>query len=299
MVSKESRQLVRAKKHMKIRNRFSGTAERPRLAVFRSNNHMYAQIIDDTVGNTLVSASTLEKEIKAELEKTNNVDAAAYLGTVIAKRAIEKGIKEVVFDRGGFIYKGKVAALADAARQAGLEYYERKEEYTMKHTIIDASQLELNDKVVTIKRVTKTVKGGRNMRFTALVVVGDGNGHVGAGLGKAVEIPEAIRKGKEDAVKHIVEINLDENNSITHDFIGKYGSANVLLKKAPDGTGIIAGGPARVVCELAGIKNIRTKSLGSNNKQNVVLATISGLSQIKAPEEVAKNRGKSVEEVLA
>ena len=122
MVSKESRQLVRAKKHMKIRNRFSGTAERPRLAVFRSNNHMYAQIIDDTVGNTLVSASTLEKEIKAELEKTNNVDAAAYLGTVIAKRAIEKGIKEVVFDRGGFIYRGKVAALADAAREAGLEF---------------------------------------------------------------------------------------------------------------------------------------------------------------------------------
>ena len=122
MVCKESRQLVRAKKHMKIRNRFSGTAERPRLAVFRSNNHMYAQIIDDTVGNTLVSASTLEKEIKAELEKTNNVDAAAYLGTVIAKRAIEKGIKEVVFDRGGFIYQGKVAALADAAREAGLEF---------------------------------------------------------------------------------------------------------------------------------------------------------------------------------
>ena len=122
MVSKESRQLVRAKKHMKIRNRFSGTAERPRLAVFRSNNHMYAQIIDDTVGNTLVSASTLEKEIKAELEKTNNVDAAAYLGTVIAKRAIEKGIKEVVFDRGGFIYQGKVAALAEAAREAGLTF---------------------------------------------------------------------------------------------------------------------------------------------------------------------------------
>ena len=165
--------------------------------------------------------------------------------------------------------------------------------------IIDVSQLELNDKVVTIKRVTKTVKGGRNMRFTALVVVGDGNGHVGAGLGKAVEIPEAIRKGKEDAMKHIVSIPLDENNSITHDFIGKYGSANVLLKKAPDGTGIIAGGPARIVCELAGIKNIRTKSAGSNNKQNVVLATIEGLSQLKTPEEVAKNRGKSVDEVLA
>ncbi len=122
MVSKESRQEIRVKKHMRIRNRFSGTAERPRLAVFRSNNHMYAQIIDDTVGNTLVSASTLEKEIKAELEKTNNVDAAAYLGTVIAKRALEKGITEVVYDRGGFIYQGKIAALADAAREAGLQF---------------------------------------------------------------------------------------------------------------------------------------------------------------------------------
>jgi large subunit ribosomal protein L18 len=122
MVSKESRQKVRVKKHMRIRNRFSGTAEQPRLAVFRSNNHMYAQIIDDTVGNTLVSASTLEKAVKAELEKTNNVDAAAYLGTVIGKRAVEKGITKVVFDRGGFIYHGKIAALADAAREAGLEF---------------------------------------------------------------------------------------------------------------------------------------------------------------------------------
>lgn len=122
MVSKESRQLVRTKKHMKIRNRFSGTAERPRLAVFRSNNHMYAQIIDDTVGKTLAAASTLEKDVKAELEKTNNVDAAAYLGTVIAKRALEKGITEVVFDRGGYIYQGKVAALAEAAREAGLTF---------------------------------------------------------------------------------------------------------------------------------------------------------------------------------
>ena len=169
----------------------------------------------------------------------------------------------------------------------------------MKREIIDASQLELTEKVVTIKRVTKVVKGGRNFRFTALVVVGDGNGHVGAGLGKATEIPDAIRKGKEDAAKHLVSVALDENNSITHDFIGKYGSASVLLKKSPEGTGIIAGGPARSVCELAGIKNIRTKSLGSNNKQNVVLATIAGLSQLKTPEEVAKNRGKSIDEILA
>ena len=122
MVSKKSRSEVRINKHRKLRNRFSGTAERPRLAVFRSNNHMYAQIIDDTVGKTLVSASTVQKEVKAELEKTNNVDAAAYLGTVIAKRAIEAGITTVVFDRGGFIYQGKIKALADAAREAGLEF---------------------------------------------------------------------------------------------------------------------------------------------------------------------------------
>ena len=122
MISKTSRSIVRVKKHNRIRNRFAGTSERPRLAVFRSNNHMYAQIIDDTVVNTLVSASTVQKEIKAELEKTNNVDAAAYLGTVIAKRALEKGITTVVFDRGGFRYQGKVKALADAAREAGLEF---------------------------------------------------------------------------------------------------------------------------------------------------------------------------------
>lgn len=169
----------------------------------------------------------------------------------------------------------------------------------MRHDRIDASQLELTEKVVTIKRVTKVVKGGRNFRFTALVVVGDRNGHVGAGLGKAAEIPEAIRKGKEDAMKNLVNVALDENNSIPHDFVGNFGSASVLLKKAPKGTGVIAGGPARAVIELAGIKNIYTKSLGSNNKQNVVLATIDGLKNIKSPEEVAKKRGKSVAEVLA
>lgn len=170
----------------------------------------------------------------------------------------------------------------------------------MQRNIIDPATLgELQDRVVTIKRVTKTVKGGRNMRFTALVVVGDGNGHVGVGLGKAVEIPEAIRKGKEDALKNIISVAMDNNASVTHDYIGKFGSANVLLKRAPEGTGIIAGGPARIVCELAGIRNIRTKSLGSNNKQNVVLATIEGLRSLKSPEDVARNRGKSVEEILA
>ena len=168
----------------------------------------------------------------------------------------------------------------------------------MKHTIIDASQLELEEKVVNIKRVTKVVKGGRNMRFAALVVVGDRNGHVGAGLGKAAEIPEAIRKAKEDATKKLVTVAINEDGSIPHDWTGKFGSASVLLKTSPEGTGIIAGGPARNVLELAGYKNIRTNSLGSNNKQNVVLATIDGLTNIKTPEEVARLRGKSVEEIL-
>ena len=168
----------------------------------------------------------------------------------------------------------------------------------MRREIIDASQLELNEKVVSIKRVTKVVKGGRNMRFTALVVVGDGNGHVGAGLGKATEIPEAIRKGKEDAMKKLITVKLDDVHSITHDVMGKHTGASVLLKKSPEGTGIIAGGPSRAVLELAGYKNIRSKSLGSNNKQNVVLATIEGLKEMKTPEEVAALRGKSVEEIL-
>lgn len=168
----------------------------------------------------------------------------------------------------------------------------------MKRGIIDPSNLELNDKVVAIKRVSKTVKGGRTMKFSALVVVGDGNGHVGAGLGKANEVPEAIRKGKEAAAKNLVKISIDDNRSIPHDYTGKFGSSSVLLKKAPEGTGIIAGGPVRAVVELAGIKNIRTKSLGSNNKTNVVLATLEGLTSLKTPEEVAKLRGISVEELL-
>ena len=168
----------------------------------------------------------------------------------------------------------------------------------MKREIIDASNLELEDSVVNIKRVTKVVKGGRNMRFAALVVVGDKNGHVGAGLGKAAEVPEAIRKAKEDAIKKLVKVDINENGSIPYDYTGEFGSASVLLKSSPEGTGIIAGGPARNVLELAGYKNIRTKSLGSNNKQNVVLATIEGLSNLVTPEEVAKKRGKSIEEIL-
>ena len=168
----------------------------------------------------------------------------------------------------------------------------------MKREIIDASNLELEDSVVNIKRVTKVVKGGRNMRFAALVVVGDKNGHVGAGLGKAAEVPEAIRKAKEDAIKKLVKVDINENGSIPYDYTGKFSSASVLLKSSPEGTGIIAGGPARKVLELAGYKNIRTKSLRSNNPCNVVRATMEGLTSLRTAEEVAALRGKTVKEIV-
>ena len=168
----------------------------------------------------------------------------------------------------------------------------------MKRTNIDPTTLELTDTLVELRRVSKTVKGGRNSRFSALVVVGDGNGHVGAGTGKAKEVPEAIRKAKEAATRRLVEIPMDENGSVPHDFTGKFGSATVMLKRAPEGTGVIAGGPARAGMEKAGIRNIRTKSLGSNNKHNVVLAAINGLTSMFTPEEIARLRGKSVDEIL-
>ena len=164
----------------------------------------------------------------------------------------------------------------------------------MKREIIDASQLELEETVVSIKRVTKVVKGGRNMRFAALVVVGDKNGHVGAGLGKAAEIPEAIRKGKEDAMKSLISVPIDQNDSIPYDIIGKFGSAEVLLKRAPEGTGVIAGGPVRAVLELAGVTDVLTKSLGTDNAMNIVKAVAAGLQEMQDPEEVAKRRGMSV-----
>ncbi|MBQ2797808.1 MAG: 30S ribosomal protein S5 [Ruminiclostridium sp.] len=163
--------------------------------------------------------------------------------------------------------------------------------------LLDASKYELSEKVVAINRVSKTVKGGRIMKFSALVVVGDGNGVVGFGTGKSSEVPDAIRKGIEDAKKNIVKISL-KGNTIPHEIVGKFGAGAVLLKPAPEGTGVIAGGPVRAVVEMAGIKNIRTKSLRSNNPCNVVRATMAGLTALRDAEQVAQLRGKTVKEIL-
>ncbi len=162
---------------------------------------------------------------------------------------------------------------------------------------IDPSTLDLKEKVVAINRVAKVVKGGRNFRFSVLVVVGDENGHVGVGTGKSIEIPEAIRKGIEDAKKNLIEVSVVDN-TVPHTVQGKYGKGDILIMPASEGTGVIAGGPVRIVLELAGIKNVRAKSLGSNNSRNMVNATLAGLNELRTAEEIAKLRGKSVEEIL-
>ena len=167
----------------------------------------------------------------------------------------------------------------------------------MQRSFIDPNELDLKERVVSINRVTKVVKGGRNFRFSALVVVGDENGHVGVGMAKALEVPEAIRKAIDDAKKHIIEVPL-VGTTIPHELIGEFGAGRVLMKPSKEGTGVIAGGPVRAVCELAGIRDIRTKSLGSNNPRNVINATIEALNGLKRAEDVAKLRGKSVEEII-
>ena len=243
MISKIDKNAVRKARHNRTRRHIVGTGERPRLNVYRSLNNIYAQVIDDTTSQTLASASTLDAEIKGQLAEKTKKEAAKLVGELVGKRALEKGVQEVVFDRGGYLYTGRVAELAEGARAAGL------------------------------------------------------NGHVGVGMGKAAEIPEAVRKGVEDAKRHMIEIPL-VGTSIPHAVEGKFGKGHVRMLPAQEGTGVIAGGPARAVLEMVGIKDIRTKSFGSNNPANCVKATMDGLRQLRTAEEIAKLRGKTVEEIL-
>ena len=299
MIKRPNTKAQRIKRHKRVRAKISGTPERPRLSVYRSENNIYCQVIDDIAGHTLCSASSVEKGF----EGGGNIESAKEIGRLIAERAIAKGIEEVVFDRGGYLYHGRVQALADAAREAGLKFcgggnimaYNNDRRDNRRGRNEEPS--EFTEKVVSLNRVSKTVKGGRVMKFSALCVVGDGKGRVGYGLGKASEVSEAIRKGLEDAKKHIVTITM-QGTTIPHEVMGEFGAGRVWMMPAPEGTGVLAGGAVRAVMEAAGIRNIRAKCLRSNNPQNVVAATMAGLMSLRNAEQVAAVRGKTAEEVI-
>jgi small subunit ribosomal protein S5 len=261
---------------------------RPRLSVFRSGKHIYAQIIDDAAGRTVAAASTLDKDLKAALKTGADKDAASAVGKLIAERSKAAGVVAVVFDRGSYLYHGRVKALAEAAREGGGKPRERERERDRE------TGDELIDKLVTINRVAKVVKGGRRFAFAALVVVGDQKGRVGYGAGKAREVPEAIRKATERAKKTMIRVPMKEGRTLHHDIRGKFGAGDVVIRAAPAGTGIIAGGPLRAVFETLGIGDVVAKSLGSRNPHNMVKATFAALTAVTSPRAVATRRGKKV-----
>src|SRR5215467_14017654 len=259
---------------------------RARLSVFRSSKHIYAQLIDDTKGTTLVAASSVEKSLRDGAKTGANIAAAKAVGKLIAERAKEKGIKDVVFDRGGYLFHGRIKALADAAREGGgRDREERDSEFT--------------DKLVHINRVAKVVKGGRRFGFAALVVVGDQKGRVGFGHGKAREVPEAIRKATDAAKRGLTRVPLREGRTLHHDVLGRHGAGKVFLRAAPPGTGIIAGGPMRAVFETLGMQDVVAKSIGSSNPYNVVRATFDALKRQDSPRSVAARRNVKVSTLQA
>ena len=270
---------------------------------------MYAQLIADDSGKTLAAASTLDKEvqdlIKDSKKSTKSVDAAKAVGSVFAKRALAVNVTEVKFDRNGFLYTGRIKAVAEGSTGSRtsvlIEFYNKLE--TMKFDKLLESRrvrpeelTDITEKTVAINRVVKVVKGGRRFSFSALVVAGDGRGHVGFGLGKAGEVPDALKKANEASKKGLIRVPL-RGTTIPHDIIGTFGATKVIMKPAAPGTGVIAGSAARAVIELSGIKDIRTKVIGSTNEHNVLHAVMMGLLLLKEPSTVAAKRGSQLEDI--
>ncbi len=274
------------RKKYRVRNKIKkvSTSERLRLSVNRSTKNISAQIIDDTKNITLVSASSNSKEIKQQ-KKTKN-ELSILVAEVLAKKAKDMKITKVYFDRGVYKYHGRVKLFADELRKNGMEFW-----YMEKNT-------EFVEKLVHINRITKVVKGGRRFGFSALVVVGNQNGKIGVAHAKAKQVPDAIKKANELARRNLVQIPLREGRTIHHDIYGKDGAGKIKLRAAPKGTGIIAGGAVRAVCEVLGIKDIVAKSLGTANPHNVIRACMKALSNQNSPKNISILRNKKISEIV-
>ena len=281
--------------------------------MFRSSKHIYAQVIDDRKGETLAAASSLEKDMRGSLKTGANIEAAKAVGKLVAERASAKGVKDVVFDRGGYSITaasrrwptrparaGSTSERIggrDDARTERIFVMAREPRERDRHR--DERDSEFTDKLVHINRVAKVVKGGRRFGFAALVVVGDQKGRVGFGHGKAREVPEAIRKATEAAKRSLIRVPLREGRTLHHDVAGRHGAGKVFLRAAPPGTGIIAGGPMRAVFETLGMQDVVAKSLGSSNPYNMVRATFDALKHQDSPRSVAARRNIKVSALQA
>ncbi len=289
-MARDSKNQIRMRIHSRIRRRVAGTPERPRLVVFRSVKHIYAQVIDDSQGHTVVSAASTEKAAAAS-SAGGNLNGAKTIGQLVAERHQSGGVRS---------RRVSVSRPREGAGRGGSRSRIGVLTITMSSTIakrIDANSLNLKEQVVSINRVTKVVKGGKNLSFSALVVVGDPAAKiVGFGTGKAKEVPAAIKKGIEAAKKNLRRVHVLAT-TIQHPVLGRFGSGRVLLKPAPAGTGVIAGGPVRAVIQAVGIPNVLTKTIGSRNPHNVVKATINALEGLRDRKEVSDLRGLALEKV--